>query len=252
MSSSRDGPRAGRSRASDAANSQRSSAPPTVPFIPSSDDQLDLVSPASRPSSSLSQSRGLATPTRQRYATETPAPPSRTPSRVGGRRSASEDSPSRQATPTGSTDLEMRDVTPSVSGQPRPVFLSLTLEPETVEEDFEAATLALETVTSLLRTCNEYPDDYPLRDPLLIRNALKDFSAALDLPAWQKIRRPSRASVSEDEDVTIRIPVAPCPTFAQRGLSTPRHSTLPRSSPPVEDPMVEDTVTPAPPRPREG
>ncbi|TFK16737.1 hypothetical protein FA15DRAFT_711460 [Coprinopsis marcescibilis] len=208
MSYHRDGPRAGRLRASDAANSQRSSAPATVPPIPSSDDQLDLVSPASRPSSSLSQSRSSATPTRQRYIANTPAPPSRTSSRVGGRRSASEDSPSRQATPTGSTDLEMRDVTPSVSGQPRPVLLSLTLEPETVEEDFEAATLALETVTSLLRTCNEYPDDYPLRDPLLIREALRDFAAALDLPAWQRVRRQSRASVSEDEDDTIRIPTA--------------------------------------------
>ncbi|TFK16434.1 hypothetical protein FA15DRAFT_711826 [Coprinopsis marcescibilis] len=162
MSSNRGGPRVGQSQVSDAANSQRSSAPATVPPIPSSDDQLDLVSPTSRPSSLLSQSRSLATPTRQRYIADTPAPPSRTSTRVGGQQSTSEDSPSRQATPTGSTDLEMRDITPSVLGQPRPTLLSLTLEPETVEEDFEAATLALETVTSLLRTCNEYPDDYPL------------------------------------------------------------------------------------------
>ncbi|TFK16735.1 hypothetical protein FA15DRAFT_711459 [Coprinopsis marcescibilis] len=155
MSSNEEGPRVGRSRASDAAKSQRSSAPATVPPAPSSDDQLALIPPGSRPGSSLSQSRSSITPTRQRYVADTPAPPSRTPSRVGGRRSASEDSPSRQATPTGSTDLEMRDVTPSVFGQPRPIFLSLTLEPETVEEDFKAATIALETVTSLLRTCNE-------------------------------------------------------------------------------------------------
>ncbi|TFK16563.1 hypothetical protein FA15DRAFT_711685 [Coprinopsis marcescibilis] len=39
-------------------------------------------------------------------------------------------------------------------------------------------------------------------------------------------------SVSEDEDVTICIPIAPQPTFAPRGPSPPRHSTLPHSSPP--------------------
>ncbi|TFK16407.1 hypothetical protein FA15DRAFT_744421 [Coprinopsis marcescibilis] len=209
MSSSRDSPRVGRLRASDAALPQWSSAPLTVPPIPSSDDQLNLASPASRPSSSLSQSRGSATPTWQQYAANTPAPPPPPP----------------------------KD----------PLEGGLTLEPETVEEDFEAVTLALETITSLLRTCNKYPDDYPLRDPLLIWNALKDFSAALDLPAWQKICHPSRASISEDEDVTICIPVAPRPTFAPRGPSPPRQSTLPHLSPPVED-----TVTPAPTRPREG
>ncbi|TFK16721.1 hypothetical protein FA15DRAFT_711473 [Coprinopsis marcescibilis] len=146
----------------------------------------------------------------------------------------------------------MRDVTPSVSGQPRPTLLSLTLEPETVEEDFKAATLALESVTSLLRMCNEYPDNYPLRDPLLIREALKDFAAALDLPAWQRVHCQSRASVSEDEDDTIRIPVAPRPTFAPRGPSPPRQSTLPCSSPPERDWMEEDNTTDAPPRPKEG
>ncbi|TFK17240.1 hypothetical protein FA15DRAFT_661590 [Coprinopsis marcescibilis] len=187
MSSNRGGPRVGRSQASDAANSQRSSAPATVPPIPLSDDQLALVPPASRPGSSLSQSRSSITPTRQHYVADTPAPPpSRTTSRVGGQQSASEDSPSRQPSPQGSMDLKMKDITPSVSGPPQPIFLSLTLEPETVEEDFKAATLALKTVTSLLQTCNEYPDDYALRDPLLIWEALKDFAAALDLPAWQK------------------------------------------------------------------
>ncbi|TFK18786.1 hypothetical protein FA15DRAFT_709544 [Coprinopsis marcescibilis] len=145
----------------------------------------------------------------------------------------------------------MRDATPSTHGQ-HPIFLSLTLEPVTVEEDFEAATLAPETVTSLLRTCNEFPDNYPLWDLLLIQKALKDFATALDLPAWQKIRRPSQTSFSEDEDVTICIPVASRPTFAPRGPSPPRHSTLPRSSPPVEDPMEEDNATIAPPRPKEG
>ncbi|TFK16538.1 hypothetical protein FA15DRAFT_711708 [Coprinopsis marcescibilis] len=89
---------------------------------------------------------------------------------------------------------------------------------------------------SLLRTCNEYPDDYPLRDPLLIQEVLRDFAAALDLPAWQRVRRPSRASVSEDEDVTIQIPVAPWPTF------TPREG----------DWMEEDNATTAPPQPKEG
>ncbi|TFK16350.1 hypothetical protein FA15DRAFT_662232, partial [Coprinopsis marcescibilis] len=127
-----------------------------------------------------------------------------------------------------------------------------TLEPETVEEDFEAATIALETVTSLLRTCNEYPDDYPIRDPSPIREALKGFAAALDLPAWRKVRQSSRAKTSEDEDVTIRVPVAPQPTFTPRGPDPPRQPTLPRSSPPAEDPMEEDNATIAPSRPREG
>ncbi|TFK16610.1 hypothetical protein FA15DRAFT_662027 [Coprinopsis marcescibilis] len=241
MSSNEEGPRVGRSHASDAAKSQQSSAPATVPPAPSSDDQLALIPPGSRPGSSLSQSRSSITPTRQRYVANTPVPPSRIPSRVGGRRSASEDSPSRQATPTGSTDLEMRDATPL-----------LTLEPETVEEDFEAATIALETVTSLLRTCNKYPDDYPIQDPLLIREALKGFAMALDLSAWRKVRQSSWASASEDEDVTIRIPVAPRPMFTPRGPNPPRQPTLPHSSPPAEDPMEEDNATIAPPRPREG
>ncbi|TFK16531.1 hypothetical protein FA15DRAFT_711717 [Coprinopsis marcescibilis] len=189
MSSNREGPRVGRLRASDAANSQQSSAPATVPPIPLSDDQLDLVSPASQSSLSLSHSRNLLTPTWQQYVADTPASPSRTPSR-------------------GSTDLKMRDVTLSVSGLSYPTFLSLTLEPATVEEDFEAATLALDFVTSLLQMCNRFPDWFPLQDQSTIQESLWEFIVTLDLPAWQRICCPSWASVSKDEDVTICIPVA--------------------------------------------